>query len=231
GEAIVRRTADMLAGEALSERRWRKLLHDGFDENLGVEFASAEYVGSGEPVAEAPQLSLDVDQDDIDVLFVPADGLYDGRFANNGWLQEMPQRITKLTWDNAAIMSPRTARELGVRHGVMVALGEDLLELPVYEIPGVAPGVVVVPYVSGRCRAAGVGGRADLEIPGVGFAVQSLRTTANMQLATGIKARPRSKEYLLATTQDHWAIDQLGRDETEDRSYQLVREGSKALYD
>lgn len=232
GEAIVRRTADQVAGGSLSDREWRQLLHDGYREGLGLSPVEATFSGSDEPLAEAsPVASSEIDKDNLELLFVPADGVYDGRFANNGWLQEMPQRITKLTWDNAAIMSPRTARELGVRHGVMAAFGDDALELPVYEIPGIAPGVVVIPYGYGRTRAGAVGGHVELGIEPVGFDVRSLRTTETMQLATAVRGRPRRTEYELATTQDHWAIDVLGREETEDRSYQLVREGSKALFD
>lgn len=232
GEAIVRRTADQVAGGSLSDREWRQLLHDGYREGLGVSPVEVAFSGSDEPIAEpSPVASNEIDRDNLDLLFVPADGLYDGRFANNGWLQEMPQRLTKLTWDNAAIMSPRTARVLGVRHGVKAAFGDESLELPVYEIPGIAPGVVVIPCGYGRTRAGAVGGHVELGVEPVGFDVQSLRTTDAMQIATGVRGRPRQTEYLLATTQDHWAIDPLGRDETEDRSYQLVREGSKSLYE
>ncbi|WP_164101615.1 TAT-variant-translocated molybdopterin oxidoreductase [Candidatus Laterigemmans baculatus] len=231
GEAIVRRTADQVAGGSLSDREWRQLLHDGYREGLGVSPVEVTFSGGDEPIAEPTPVATDaIDIDSLELVFVPADGVYDGRFANNGWLQEMPQRVTKLTWDNAAIMSPRTARELGVHHGVMAAFGDDALELPVYEIPGVAPGVVVVPYGYGRTRAGVIGGFRELDIEPVGFDVQPLRTTETMQIATGVRGRPRRHEYVLATTQDHWAIDPLGREEAEDRSYQLVREGTKDLY-
>ena len=51
------------------------------------------------------------------MIFRPDPTIYDGRFANNGWLQELPKPITKLTWDNAAIISPATAHRLGVQNG------------------------------------------------------------------------------------------------------------------
>ncbi len=232
GEAIVRRTADALTGEPLSERQWRRLLHDGFDESLRIEMAEAQYVGSAEPPDfAAPLLSIDVDQDDIDVLFVPADGLYDGRFANNGWLQELPQALTKLTWDNAAIMSPRTARQLKVKDSSMVALrrGDAVLELPVYEMPGCAPGVVTVVIGYGRTRAGMVGGMAGTDVAVVGTDVSRIRFADSMRLAMGLEARPRYVDYRLASTQSHWAIDDLGRQETEQRSFTLIREGTLAL--
>jgi MoCo/4Fe-4S cofactor protein with predicted Tat translocation signal len=235
GEAIVRRTADSFAGESLSERQWRKLLHDGFDESLQMELVSGEYVGpaaqAGSPPAAAPSLSVEIDQDNIDVLFVPADGIYDGRFANNGWLQELPQTLTKITWDNAAIMSPRTARQLQVRDGSMIALrrGDAELQLPVYEMPGCAPGVVTVAIGYGRTHAGMVGGSAAANVEVIGTNVSPIRLTGATQLATGMEARPRRQDYQLASTQDHWAIDDLGRQETERRSFTLIREGTLAL--
>lgn len=233
GEAIVRKTADAIAGGSLSNRQWRGLLHDGFSGDLKVEIADAEFSGSAEPLTTGGLSAVDeVDPDDVEVLFVPADGIYDGRFANNGWLQEMPQALTKLTWDNAALMSPRTARQLKVRHGTMVALrrGEASIKVPVYEMPGMAHACVVLPCGYGRTRVGAIGGHADWEFDSVGTDVRPLRTSDAMLVAYKIESRPRSHEtYELATTQDHWAIDELGRDETEKRSFKLIREGTLAL--
>ncbi len=232
GESIVRRTADEMAGQSLSERQWRALLHDGFAEGLEIELPEVSYVGeAAAPSDPAPVVTADVDQDDIDVLFVPADGVYDGRFANNGWLQELPQSLTKLTWDNAAIMSPRTARALRVKDSSMVVLrrGDAALELPVYEMPGCAPGVVTVAIGYGRTRAGMVGGMEGQGGEVVGFDVSPIRTADALMWAPAVEARPLYRDHLLATTQDHWAIDELGQQETVRRSFGLVREGTVAL--
>lgn len=234
GDAIVRRTADELAGQSLSERQWRKLLHDGFDPSLKIAFVDAQYQGSTESLSSAfPSLSLDVDQDAFDVLFEPAEGIYDGRFANNGWLQELPQSLTKVTWDNVAAMSPRTAEALRLEHGQMVALrrGDTTIELPVFVLPGCAPGVVAVAVGYGRTRVGMVGGMADQDVDLVGTDVRPLRINGARRLASGIEARPRYRQYPLASTQAHWAIDDLGRQETEQRSYTLIREGTQTLLD
>ena len=157
GSAIVRRTADSVAGSSLSDRQWRQLLHDGFSTEMIVdsgelsvgddtEAASAEALSG-----EGPKATTEIDTDDFEVIFMPADGIYDGRFANNGWLQEMPQSLTKLAWDNAAVMSPSTAAALKVQHGNLVNLtvGENRkLGLPVYEMPGCAPGWLPPPLVT-----------------------------------------------------------------------------------
>ena len=233
GRDIVRRTADAVAKKSLSERDWRKLLNDGFLEGVASEIVTAKFGGPAGPLTDKPVVATnDIDHDAIEVVFTPSDGLYDGRFANNGWLQEMPQSMTKLTWDNAALLSPRTARALAVNDGSMVALrnagGE--LQLPVYEMPGIAPGVIVAPIGYGRTRAGMVGGMVSEDVPVVGTSVSPLRRFDSMMVMTGVEARPRYTDYLLATTQDHWAIDDLGKGETELRSFQLIREGTAALF-
>jgi len=232
GDAIVRRTADAISGTAVSERQWRKLLHDGFDETLRIGFSETAYAGPAGPLTDAvPSAEMVVDQDQIDVLFVPADGVYDGRFANNGWLQELPQTLTKVTWGNAAVMSPRTAEALKVKDGLMVTLRRDdvQIELPVFEMPGCAPGVVNVTIGYGRTRAGMIGGFADEGVDVVGTDVSPIRMSDTMMLATGFEARPRYVDFQLACTQDHWAIDPLGQEETERRSFTLIREGTVAL--
>ncbi len=233
-EAIVRRTAETFAGASLSERQWRQLLHDGYSNDVK---ATPEYLSqtTGEiPLLNAAPRAIDadaIDQDDIEVLFTPADGIYDGRFANNGWLQEMPQCLTKLTWDNAALMSPRTAAKLGVRHGLMVAIrrGDASVELPVFEIPGMALGVISAAIGYGRTRAGMVGGWDDDDIEIVGTSVAPVRLSDAMLTAYKVEARPRRTEYAMSATQDHWAIDERGKNETEARSFSLVREGTVAL--
>jgi len=235
-EQLVRRTSDEVTGSAVSDREWRKLLHDGYAENLVVDAEPLTPKPSGvELPPESPQISLDYDdenfRDKFEVIFTPSEGLYDGQFANNGWLQEMPQSVTKLTWDNAAVMSPRSARAIGTAHGKMVAVrhGDSSVELPVFEIPGCAPGVISVAIGYGRERVGMVGGMPGEDVPVVGFDVSPIRKSGSMSLAFPMEARPRLIEYDLNTTQDHWAIDELGRDEAEDRSYRLIREGTTAL--
>ena len=234
GSAIVRRTAEAIGGASLSERQWRKLLHDGYSDGIVLGGDEVTPNVELEPLTDASPVAVEVDaidKNDFEVLFVPSDGIYDGRFANNGWLQELPQALTKLTWDNAALVSPSSAKLLGVRHGQMIALrhGGDPLELPVYELPGCAPGVVTVAIGYGRRRAGMVGGYTEEDVPVVGTDINPLRSTDSMLLMTKVEARPRFRDYELATTQDHWAIDERGRDETEKRSFSLVREGTLAL--
>jgi molybdopterin-containing oxidoreductase family iron-sulfur binding subunit len=235
-EQLVRRTADEVTGSAISDRQWRKLLHDGFAEDMAMEAeslspAKLDFELPAEPPVAAADFEAVEFKDQFEVIFTPSEGLYDGRFANIGWLQEMPQAITKLTWDNAAIMSPKSARAIGTKHGLKVGIrrGDTTLEVPVFEIPGCAPGVITVAIGYGRNRVGMVGGMPDEGIPTVGVDVAPIRTSDSMTLAYPVEARPRLTEYELCTTQDHWAIDELGREEAETRSFTLIREGTTAL--
>jgi MoCo/4Fe-4S cofactor protein with predicted Tat translocation signal len=232
GSRIVRRTADAVAGESRSDRQWRKLLHDGFDEDVVVSAGDLTISGNAEePSSAAPNAEGQISKDAIEVIFLPADGIYDGRFANNGWLQEMPQSLTKLTWDNAAIMSPATAKTLGLGHGSMVGLrtADARVDLPIYEMPGCAPGVVTVAIGYGRKRAGRVGGYEEEGVAVTGTDVSPIRRSDAMLIAGNVQARPGQGQYELATTQDHWAIDEGGKAETQTRSFTLVREGTTEL--
>ncbi len=229
--SIVRATADEVAGGKLGQHQWRSLLHDGYSKEITVESETLAVQGEAkELTGAAPKTGGELDRDDFEVIFVPADGLYDGRFANNGWLQEMPQSLTKMTWDNAAVIAPATAKALGVKHGLKIGLvnGDVRIDLPVYEMPGCAPGVVTVAIGYGRKRVGMVGGMPEKDVDVVGFDVSPIRTSDSMHVAK-VAARPMFEQYGVATTQDHWAIDDLGKDENQSRSFSLVREGTTEL--
>ena len=125
GDAIVRRTADSVGSGSLSNRQWTQLLHDGYAEGLLVDGELTAKTDGIELPSEGPIAATDADKDQLEILYVPADGIYDGRFANNGWLQEMPHALTKMCWDNAAVMSPKTAKAVGVKHGLVIALQSE----------------------------------------------------------------------------------------------------------
>lgn len=234
GMAITRRTADGVAGSSLSNRQWRQLLHDGYAKELMVDGGEPSVSGDAKELTAEKPVAIsgdEIDQNDFEVIFVPGDGVYDGRFANNGWLQELPQALTKMAWDNAAIVSPATAKSLEVKHGLMIALriGGSKVQLPVYEMPGCAPGVVTVAIGYGRTRVGNVGGNPEDGVDIVGVDVSPIRRGDAMLVAYNVEARPNYNDYEIATTQDHWAIDERGRNEAETRSFSLVREGTPEL--
>ncbi len=162
-----------------------------------------------------------------ELVFAPDYSVYDGRFANNAWLQEWPDPITKLTWDNAALIAPTQAKLLGVQNGNILRIerGGRALEIPVYIVPGHAEGSLTLPLGYGRAAAAGA--VAD----DAGTNVYPFRTAADGDIALTFLVRATGRHHDLATTQDHHAIrSRVGDDETQRRIPELVREATLAHY-
>ncbi len=205
------------------EKKWRAFIHDGFRQDSGQ--ASGQPLALAGSALHAPSHSVELSADNLEICFMQDQSVYDGRFANNSWLQEMPDFMTKLTWDNAALISPATAAELGVKHGDMVALDYQgrQLEMAVYVLPGQAKYSVTVNLGYGRDDAGRVG-------QGAGFNSYALRTWDKRHHDQGLKVTKTGATYLLATTQDHHAIDEAGATEVQKRVPGLVREGSLEHY-
>lgn len=134
----------------------------------------------------------------MEIVFRPDPSVWDGRFANNGWLQELPRPFSKLTWDNAALVSVRTATRLGVSQADVVKLEYSgrQVEAPVFVLPGHPDDSVTVHVGYGRQRAGRIG-------TGVGFSAYVLRTAAAMGIGTGLEATKTGKKHHLVTTQNH----------------------------
>jgi Fe-S-cluster-containing dehydrogenase component len=145
----------------------------------------------------------------MDLLFRPDDGVWDGRFADNGWLLEMPRPFTRLTWDNAALIAPTTAARLGVERDdvVEIAIGDRRLTAPVFVLPGQAPDCITLPLGFGRW-AGGLG-------TGVGFDAYVLREAANPWQAEATAVAKNGQRVALATVQGHDRV--AGRDLVRER--------------
>jgi len=219
GHAIVRRTISALA-QSDSDSVWRKSLHDGL--LAGSEWPEVKPVprvdGWSDPFKPLMRARAEMRRGFYELRFRASSSLYDGRFANNGWLQELPDALTKLTWDNAALMSLATAAELGVEHGDRVSLeaAGRSVELPVYVLPGHAIGTISVQLGYGRRSGGDVG-------IGVGVDVYPLRTSDAMHNTMVAVKRARGS-HDLATTQDHFAIDVLGKRARQERIPDLIRD-------
>ena len=129
----------------------------------------------------------------LEIVFLPSPSLHDGRFANDGWLQELPDPLTKLTWDNPALVSPKTAESLGLANEdvVRVDYAGRSLELPVWLLPGMADGVVALTLGYGRSHAGRIGS-------GVGFDAFTVRSSKAPGFDSGVsspssRARTRSR--------------------------------------
>jgi molybdopterin-containing oxidoreductase family iron-sulfur binding subunit len=222
GYDITRRTFGILH-DAGQDRAglWKQALHDGVVAGTAFEVLSGLSCERRDEVAEGRAPGWEV-------AFVPDYALYDGRFANNAWLQEWPDPITKLTWDNAALVSPADARQLGLAgDGGMLELRQGVytLSIPAYVLPGHAEGSITVPLGYGRGEAAGMVGAE------VGFDAYRLRARASMGFATGVEVTATGERHALVTTQDHHAVrSAVGDAEKPGRVAMLAREGTVAHY-
>ena len=175
---------------------WRKSLHDGWIE--GTAFAPKQVSARGvnfEPAAKA-------DEKAIEINFRRDPSIYDGQFSNNGWLQELPKPMNKLTWDNPILMGPVMAERMGIKT-------EDLVELelngkkvtaPVWIQVGHPDNSVTVFLGYGRRRAGRVG-------TGAGFDMYQLRFSATPWFTSGVAIRKAGGTYKLASTQGYQTMD------------------------
>ncbi len=182
------------------EAGWQKALHDGLVEGS----ASPSKAVTLRAFALNPQPST-LDSSSLTLLFRPDPTIGDGSYANNGWLQELAKPLTKLTWENAALVAPATAQKLGVttEDVVELTLGGRKVLAPVWVMPGQAEGCVTVHFGYGRTR----GGRVA---NGAGFDAYALRASGALWSAPGLEVRKTLQRSALATTQHHHSME--GRD-------------------
>jgi molybdopterin-containing oxidoreductase family iron-sulfur binding subunit len=224
---IVRATVAGLAGGLSAERAWQEALASGVV--AGTQWTpvtpSTSAEGLAMTAADLPEHPPACGADSLEVVLRGDASVLDGRFANNPWLQEMPDPLTCVTWDNAALMAPSTAKELGLTTNDVVKLTVDgrELELPVYVLPGHAPYSVTVPLGYGRTAAGEVGN-------GVGVNASTLRTSSRFWSSTGATVEVTGRARELASTQDHHIIDAAGFKARQERLGKLVREGTLTEY-
>jgi molybdopterin-containing oxidoreductase family iron-sulfur binding subunit len=197
GEEILREFWRGERGAGDFEHWWRTALHDGLVR--GSEFPAKAV--SLRPDALA-QLPAPAPAAALELSIRPDPNVWDGRFANNGWLQELPKPITKLTWDNAALLSPATAQRLGLASGDIAELELEgrSVRAPVWILPGHADDCLTVHLGYGRTRAGKVAA-------GAGFNAYRLQTSDRPWSATGAEVRRTGERHLLASTQHHHAME------------------------
>ncbi len=233
------------AGAPDFESWWRKCLHDGFVPNSALTAKSVSLktdwpnalAGSSPTVSNADGTSAfpaantqPPKPNTLELVFRTDPTIYDGRFANNGWLQELPKPLTKLTWENAALISPNTAKKLGLslpnyekeKKGGEAFVDQIELKLngraiskavPAWVLPGQPDDVITIHLGYGSESAGRVGGA-------LGFNTYEIRTSDAPWFASGVEARKVGTQYQLAATQVHFTME--GRD--------LLRESSLEEY-
>ncbi len=227
GQQLVRRA---LGARVASDEAWRRAVHDGGFPNTAAP-PVLPTLRPLSPIQFGDAALADLSPSGVlEVTFAADSRLYDGRFANNPWLQELPEPAMKLTWDNAAFISPQTAEHLGVEDSTMVvvSVGDQKITLPALMCPGQAPGSVRLSLGYGRTDAGVVGGASSPHnhdpVDPVGVSVYPLRTVAGWDSATGVKITPTGRKFKLATTQDKHPMDDIGRKGTQERLPLLVRQ-------
>ena len=186
------------------ERHWRTSLDKGFIE----ETASTTTKGAVKDSAVLAMIKAPAKAGDME-LVLPADMcVFDGRFANLGWLQELPDPVTKLTWDNAALMNPATMQAQGLELGDLVELkvGNYMVKAGVFPVPGMDEETVSLSLGWGR------GPEAGPVANGAGFNAYSVRTSSAMDIVDGLRVAKTGEEYSFAHTQDHGVADALIKD-------------------
>jgi molybdopterin-containing oxidoreductase family iron-sulfur binding subunit len=198
GYEIVRETWKPILGDAEFDRKWNRVLHDGV--LAGSELPEVVPDLTGGPYAELARATGSAG--DLEIVFLPSPWLHDGRFANDGWLQELPDPLTKLTWDNPALVSPKTAETLGLASEDVIRLdyAGRSLELPVWILPGMADGVVALTLGHGRQRAGRIGS-------GAGFDAFTVRSSRAPGFDTGVKVTSLGRNYRLSATQNHGSME------------------------
>lgn len=223
GYDLVRETWQEFAADDY-ENTWQTVLHDGLQEGTGFSEVSVSLSGGFNEAAGQVLNQLEpVDEDAIELVMKVDSRVYDGRFANNGWLQELPDSITKVTWDNVAQISPATARRIGIpdernfgdldAHKIRIQAGDQSVEIPAWVIPGQADNSITVTVGYGR---EDFGRVAD----GVGTDTYPMRTTQNPLFHGDVQVESTGDRYAIASTQDHSSME--GR--------ALVREASLEEY-
>jgi molybdopterin-containing oxidoreductase family iron-sulfur binding subunit len=195
------------------DENWRRWLHDGIIPGTAFQPKTVTLAASAAnaPAAEAAGSGLEI-------AFRPDPAVHDGRYANNGWLQELPKPITRITWDNAVLASPATAEKLragnspasrGGEHGT---IDSDVVEIryqgrtvrgPIFPVPGHAEDCVTIHLGYGRTRAGRIGN-------GPGFNAYALRTADGLWSGRGAEVATTGDTFPIACTQYHHLMEGRG---------------------
>jgi MoCo/4Fe-4S cofactor protein with predicted Tat translocation signal len=236
GYSLVYETVTGIAGGD-AEKEFRRFLHDGLLANSAYSVVPVNFTSAGlAKLSNGSVAPVALSKANLEICFLNDHKLDDGRFANNGWLQECPDPITKISWDNAILVSPKLGKELGVdpkgaliqvsrkeeadfeqgaenAHVFTLTVGGRSVRGPVHIQPGLSNYTVVVSLGYGRTKSGHVG-------TGAGFSAYALRTAATRGFVTGATLTNTGERMKLANTQEHWSME--GRD--------LVREANHSEY-
>jgi molybdopterin-containing oxidoreductase family iron-sulfur binding subunit len=188
------------------EGNWERWLADGIVPGTGAAVETGLSV-DGAALAQAAGPAMAAAKQGMEIAFASDPKVYDGRFANSVWLQELPHPITKLTWENAAMVSEGTAKALGLEDGDIVEISyrDRHVDAPIMLVPGHADDVVTLPLGYGRTGGEKVAA-------GVGFNAGELRVSDAPWFDRGVTLAKTDRKVRFSITQDHWTMSPDGRD-------------------
>ena len=185
---------------ATADAFWRHALHDGF-------IASTSYLAPGAVIPAAPPATPappapPAPPAGFEIVFRPDPTVLDGRFGNNGWMQELPKPLSKLTWDNVAYVGFATAEKLGVKNEdvIQITVEGRTIQMPVWVMPGTADNTIGVHFGYGQTKMGRVAN-------GVGVNVYPLRSSSAPWFITGATVTKTGTTYVLASTQTHFNME------------------------
>jgi molybdopterin-containing oxidoreductase family iron-sulfur binding subunit len=179
--------------EGDGDENFRKALHNGMIPNTAFAPKTVSAKSGAELQVPAGQPGQ------VEVVFRPDPAVYDGRYANIGWLQELPKPVTNIAWDNAALMSHGTAKKLGVDEADVIQIEANGLKIkaPVFAVPGMPDDSITLYLGHGRQDAGRVGS-------GVGFDAYRLRTSDAPLYIASVKVTKTSDTYDVLSTKSHY---------------------------
>ncbi|HXE53087.1 MAG TPA: TAT-variant-translocated molybdopterin oxidoreductase, partial [Tepidisphaeraceae bacterium] len=204
--------------EATFEAWWNSALQKGVIDGTkspAVQVQVSGNLSAAAPTAATIQPAATQPAGGLDVVFRPDPSIWDGSFANNGWLQETPKFLTKLVWDNAALVSPNTAQMLRERHGD-ISDGHYLhftspdglaIDAPLMILPGVPDNVVLMTFGYGRQQ----GGSTAMDSDGNprGYRAYALRSSRSPWTGADVSTESTGRWRELVVTRNHYAMDTL----------------------
>lgn len=191
---------------SIGKSSWNELLRDGFSKDS--QFGKAAVSFSADGAKKILEARVPRAEGNYEVVLVPDSKVWDGKYIDNAWLQEAPDPITKTTWDNAAWLSPRTFRKLGLELPgyndfdypmIKVTVGKQSLEIPAIECPGHAHESITISLGYGQKITGQVG-------EGRGFNGYQLRPESGEWIADAKVEVLKGKKYTIATTAEHYSM-------------------------
>jgi len=183
---------------------WQKTLHDGAGAKTAAPVKNVSIANNLAAVLTVALVrEAGANQStNVQLVFRPDPSLWDGRYANNGWLQELPKPFTKLTWDNAALVGPDFASEQKISTGDVIELKANgiAIEIAAFVVPGHPSQTITLHLGHGRERAGRIGNR-------VGVDVYPLRASTGNWFAPIESIRNTGRSYTFATTQHHHLLE------------------------